>query len=166
MASFGAFVDTAYTTPQSMKNALGRSAYLLWGATRVFRIRPFALRAEADGRVIEGDFLFGSVSNSTEIGGLIELPPDRVRLDDGKFEVLLIRRCHGLARLRQALDALHRRVDQNNICLFSTDHITFTFPQRVEWTLDGERAEPCARAEISALHGAVELVRGAEAPQS
>ncbi|MEI3362219.1 MAG: hypothetical protein V8R75_06385 [Oscillospiraceae bacterium] len=53
-------------------------------------LRPYQIRLTADGEVLDGSYLFGAVCNSTSIGGLMKLNPERVVLDDGKFELLLI----------------------------------------------------------------------------
>ena len=39
VASFGAFTKASYTTPQSIKNALGHTAYVLEGITELYQIR-------------------------------------------------------------------------------------------------------------------------------
>ena len=90
VASFGAFTRSSYATSQSVKNALGHTAYVLGGISELSQIRDEHIRMEIDGEVVEDDFLFGAICNSTSIGGLMKLDPERVVLDDGKFELLLI----------------------------------------------------------------------------
>ena len=92
VASFGAFTRTSYTTPQSLKNALGHTAYVLNGIQELSQIRSHPLRFTlSDGSIIEGRFLFGAISNSTSLGGVLTLTPDQVDMADGKLELLLIR---------------------------------------------------------------------------
>ena len=90
VASFGAFTRTSYTAPQAAKNALGHFAYILEGMKDLNSLRPYKIRATADGEVLDGEYLFGAVCNSTSIGGLMRLAPERVVLDDGLFELLLV----------------------------------------------------------------------------
>ena len=73
VASFGAFTEASYSTPQDMKNALGHFAYVIEGVRNLQTLRPYAMRFEADGQVYEGDYLFGAISNSTSIAGLVKL---------------------------------------------------------------------------------------------
>ena len=75
VASFGAFTRTSYTTPQSSKNALGHTAYLLEGIQEISQLRKEHIRMEMDGQVVEDDFLFGAISNSTSAGGILSLDP-------------------------------------------------------------------------------------------
>ena len=83
VASFGAFTRTSYTASQASKNALGHFAYILEGMKDLNSLRPYRIRVTADGEVLDGDYLFGAVCNSTSIGGLMKLDPERVVLDDG-----------------------------------------------------------------------------------
>ena len=90
MASFGAFTKSSYTASQTAKNALGHFAYILEGMKDLDTLRPYRIRLTADGETLDGEYLFGAVCNSTSIGGLMKLDPQRVVLDDGKFEMLLV----------------------------------------------------------------------------
>ena len=49
VASFGAFTRASYATPQSMKNALGHTAYILGGISELSQIRNEHIRMEIDG---------------------------------------------------------------------------------------------------------------------
>ena len=71
------------------RTPLGHFAYILEGMKDLNTLRPYHIRLTADGEVLDGDYLFGAVCNSTSIGGLMKLDPERVVLDDGKFEMLL-----------------------------------------------------------------------------
>ena len=86
VASFGAFTRASYSTPQSIKNALGHTAYLLEGIQELSQIRKEHVRMELDGRVVEDDFLFGAICNSTSLGGILSLDPKRVDMADGLLE--------------------------------------------------------------------------------
>ena len=155
VACFGVFADTSYATPQGLKNALGWPAYLLFGLTRVFALKPLRLALLADGRRIEGDFYFGSVSNSRRIAGLIDLRQAGVCFDDGLLEVLLIRRPPSA----QALRALARgHIDERSFVFLRARELTFRFAAPTPWTLDGERAGPFAQARVRCLPRAMRLV--------
>ena len=83
VASFGAFTRSSYAASQAAKNALGHFAYILEGMKDLNTLRPYHIRLTADGEVLDGDYLFGAVCNSTSIGGLMKLDPERVVLDFG-----------------------------------------------------------------------------------
>ena len=160
VASFGAFTRTSYTTPQNLKNALGHTAYILSGIQELSQLRSHALRFTLpDGRVIEDRFLFGAISNSTSVGGVLTLAPDRVDMADGKLELLLIRAPRDLLELGECVLALQQKTYQCEMITFlSTDAVTVSAPEELYWTIDGEQEPGHAQVEISCLHNAIEVI--------
>ena len=106
---------------------------------------------------IEGDFLFGSVSNSMSVGGIIKLDPNAVELNDGLFEVLLIKNPANLSQLNRIVNCILKKdFSDPNVCFFRTDHLSVTAARDIPWTLDGEQAFPRKNDfEISNLHSAI-----------
>ena len=92
VAAFGAFTEVAYDTPQELKNTFGHLAYVMAGIASLPSITPYHLKLEYDGQTIEDDFFYGMVCNTYSVGGIKNLPTDRVDLDDGLFEVILVRK--------------------------------------------------------------------------
>ena len=91
VASFGAFTRTSYTASQDVKNALGHFGYLLESLRDLDTLRPYKVRITADGETLDGEYLFGAVANSTSIAGFLTMDPTRVIIDDGLFEITLIK---------------------------------------------------------------------------
>ena len=108
IASFGAFTDVSYETPQPLKNIFGHFAYILEGASRLGDIHPMKLRFIAEGRTIEDEFIFGAFANTLSIGGVIRLSPERVDLSDGKHEYLLVKMPKNPVELHEAAQELRR----------------------------------------------------------
>ena len=107
VASFGAFTRSSYATPQSVKNALGHTAYVLEGMQELSQIKNIHVRLELDDdRVIEDDFIFGAISNSLSVGGILTLDPKQVDMSDGKFELLLVRAPQDITEVSECLRAL------------------------------------------------------------
>lgn len=166
VACFGAFTRASYTTPQSVKNALGHAAYILSGIQELSQLKPEHVRfALPDGRVVEDDFLFGAISNSTSVGGILTLAPDRVDMTDGKFELLLIRSPRDLAELAECIVALQRQTYNCAMMTFlSTDRVTVTAPETMDWTLDGEHEPGHRHVEVVNLHHGMQVIRRRKAP--
>lgn len=149
VASFGAFTKSSYSAPQSAKNALGHFAYILEGMKDLDTLRPYRIRLTADGEVLDGDYLFGAVCNSTSIGGLMKLDPERVVLDDGKFEMLLIpnpRTALDLQNLVLAL--LNQQYDREGLVFRHVSAIHLETAESLPWSLDGEYAPSLPVVEI------------------
>ena len=161
VASFGAFTKSSYATPQSVKNALGHTAYVLGGITELSQIRKEHVRMEIDGQVVEDDFLFGAICNSTSVGGILQLDPKLVDMSDGKFEVLLVRAPQNLSEITECIQAV--QTQRYNDCAM----ITFLSASRVDiyplpempWTLDGEREEGHEHVTVQNLHRAFRLIQ-------
>ena len=141
VASFGAFTQTSYTAPQSAKNILGHLAYLLEGVKDLNTLRPYHVKITADGEVLDGSYLFGAVCNSTSIGGLMHLNSEYVVLDDGKFEMLLIRRPKSAGDLSNLLIALiDQDYDYEGLVFRHVSSIHVETAENIPWSLDGEYA--------------------------
>lgn len=108
VASFGAFTRSSYSATQAAKNALGHFAYILEGLGDLDSLRPYRCAVEADGEHFEGEFIFGAVCNSTSLGGLVKLDPACVRMDDGMFELLLLRMPKSALDLQNLINVMTR----------------------------------------------------------
>ena len=160
VASFGAFTRTSYTTPQSLKNALGHTAYVLNGIQELSQIRSHPLRFTlSDGSMIEGRFLFGAISNSTSLGGVLTLTPDQVDMADGKLELLLIRAPKDLFELGECVRALQQKTYNCEMITFlSTDSVSISAPKDLCWTIDGEHESGHTETSVSCLHHAIQVI--------
>ena len=160
VASFGVFTRTSYATPQNVKNALGHTAYLLEGISELSQIRKVPIKMEIDGEVVEDNFLFGAICNSTSIGGILTLDPKQVDLTDGKFEVLLVRAPRDLSEIGECIQAVQKQVYNCKMITFrSASIVKITAPESMSWTLDGERAEGQDLIEVENLHHAIKIMK-------
>ncbi|MGN1148497.1 MAG: diacylglycerol/lipid kinase family protein, partial [Lachnospiraceae bacterium] len=139
VAAFGMFTDVSYGTGQEMKNMLGHMAYILEGMKRLAAIKSYKMRFTYDDTVIEGDFLFGMVTNSVSVGGFKRLTGKDVELNDGELEVTIVRRPTNAVELNQLISALlDRNLENEFIYWFKTDRLQVESEEEVAWTLDGE----------------------------
>ena len=158
-ATCGAFARASYSTPQAAKNVLGHLAYVLEGMKDLTTIKPIRMRVEANGKALEDDFLFCSVTNSTSVGGILKLDSTLVALNDGRFEVTLVRNPVNAQQLSTILLGLTTMELPNEmIYFFSADRIRVRTEPAVEWTLDGERADEVGDVTLENLHNAVRIV--------
>ena len=92
VAAFGAFTEVSYSTPQEAKNLLGHQAYMLEAVKRVTNLKAYRMKFEWEDKVLEDEFIIGMITNTISIGGFKGLVGLDVALDDGEFEVLLVRK--------------------------------------------------------------------------
>ncbi len=163
VASFGAFTRASYATSQNVKNALGHLAYWLEGIQELAQIRPIHARFEYDGKIVEDDFIFGAISNSTSVGGVLTLDPRQVDLQDGKFELLLVRSPKDRTELLELLRALREQKYRCSVMTFdSFSRLTVSQNNPTPWSLDGERAEGQAKVSVENLHHAISIIHNRE----
>ena len=159
VAAFGAFTDVSYETPQQSKQALGHLAYLLEGMNRLPKLPHYRAQVELDGKIAEGDYIFGGVTNSTSVAGLVKLDPDMVALDDGEFEVALVKYPATLADLNALVSqAVSRNYNGEMLTIQKAKRVRFTFAEPVPFTRDGEPGGVCTDVRIENLHAAVRLI--------
>ena len=149
IAAFGAFTDVSYETPQQMKNMFGSLAYIMEGIKRLNTAKSYHVSVTHDGNTIDDDFIFGMVSNSTSVGGFKGLGGNEVKLDDGVFEVLLIRMPANIAELQMTLNSLLRReLDSEYFISFKASEVSFHSEGDLPWTLDGEFGGNCRNVTV------------------
>ena len=165
VAAFGAFTQAVYETPQNVKNVIGHMAYLLHSMTLLPTVRPLRMKIEYDGKVIEDDFLFGMVSNTASVAGMLKLK--NFSLDDGQFEVMLIRKATNVIQLQRILTALmdiDEDVDAEYVLYFRASSLRFISNEEIAWTLDGEYGGESCDTEIGICCRAVSFCVGDDAP--
>lgn len=139
ICAFGAFTEVSYETPTESKQTLGHLAYVLEGLGHLGSITPEQLIVEYDDGEIEGDFIFGAVTNTTSIAGLVKLDDGIVSLGDGKFEVILINNPKNIIDLNViVMGILSQNYNPDYVKLIKTSKVKFTFDKEVKWTRDGE----------------------------
>ena len=167
IAAFGAFTEVSYSTPQLMKNSLGHAAYVLEGIRHLPINTSIHARVITDSETVEGDFIYGSLSNSTSIGGFPSPIGDQVVLDDGLFEMLLISAPKNLADLNGLVASLAQHDFSNPyIRLVRTTRAQLEFEEAVSFTLDGEFGGAVRTAQLEVLPRAIQMRLPAQAPLS
>lgn len=161
VAAFGAFTAVSYMTPQEKKNLLGHQAYMLEGVKSLASLKSYTMRVEADELSMEGDFIFGMVSNTTSVGGFKGLLAPDVRLDDGLFEVLLIRTPKTPIELTNILSSMILKEEQSEyVYRFKTSHLKIHAMESVDWVLDGEFGGAKKDVEIENMQKRISIITG------
>lgn len=160
VASFGAFTKSSYATPQSVKNLFGHTAYVLSGISELSQIKDLSVKMTLDGEEIEGDYIFGAISNSTSIGGILTLDPQQVDMSDGLFEVMLVKAPKDLLQLGECIQAVNKGEYNCAMITFRTaKNITVCSDGNFNWTLDGEMEPGKETVEVTNLHRAIRLMK-------
>ena len=158
IAAFGLFTDVAYQTDQNLKNVLGHGAYLLEGVKRLFDIKSYHIHVMAEEMDEEDDFIFGMVTNSRSVGGFKNLTGKNVDMNDGLFEVTLIKMPKNPLELQEIITALMTAEDDTDLVYsFKSRFVKLESEEQIPWTLDGEYGGSHRLVEIENKHKALNL---------
>ena len=162
VASFGAFTETSYSTPQNFKNALGDLAYILEGIKEIPAFTPYTVCVEADGQIYKDSYIFGAVSNARSVGGILKISDSLVDLNDGVFEVMMIKMPKTLMDLSAIVTSLTSlnplKYDPSMFLFLQTKELKITFEQEMVWSLDGERVSGGKEARIACIKDAFKIL--------
>ena len=138
---------------------LGHTAYLLEGMKQIQNIKSYHMKVTYDDNVIEGEFIYGMITNSYSIGGIRNITGKDVALNDGLFEVTLIKRPDNLIELNKTLAALvSDKIDAECMYSFKTAFLKIESDQEVAWTLDGEFGGKHKNVELTNKQEAVDII--------
>lgn len=159
IAAFGLFTDVSYATSQDLKNRLGHAAYLLEGVKRLHAIKSYHLQILYGEQFIDDEFIYGMVTNSISAGGFKNITGKNVMLDDGMFEVTLIRMPKNPMELNEIIRSLTNLIDDTElIYTFKTDSMNIKCAEEIPWTLDGEYGGSHVEVAIKNEKQAIEVM--------
>ncbi|MBQ5774130.1 MAG: YegS/Rv2252/BmrU family lipid kinase [Acetobacter sp.] len=163
IAAFGAFTDVSYDTPQEEKNLLGHMAYIIEGIKRMPNITGHHMKIEYDGETVEDDFIYGMVCNTYSVAGIANLKKENVVLDDGLFEVILVKMPRNTLELQALITALVMKDLSSDVFYkFKAKEVKFYSEKEVSWTLDGEFGGVHKEVEIKNCRKALGIIVGEE----
>lgn len=164
VAGFGLFTNISYETPQTIKNILGYQAYILTGLKEITNIRTYPIKVTYDKGVVEDDVMLALVSNSNSIAGMKRLFENYANLNDGLFEVLLVKKPKNTSLLKNIVSCLvEKNFDDNDMFYsFKTNKLVITSQNYIKWTVDGEYSGDYNKAVIEVVPSAVDILINSE----
>ncbi len=160
IASFGVFTAASYNTPQSFKNTFGHLAYVLEGMKDLTKIVPYNIKIETDDKVIEGSYIFGSVTNTTSVGGIVKLSTDMVKLNDGLFEIVLVKNPKTINELNGIIrGCLMSNFTEEGFEFIKSKKVIMSFENDMDWSLDGEHHKTGKTVCVENIQTAATIIR-------
>ncbi len=138
VVAFGAFTPVSYVTSQKLKKRFGKFAYFIVATRYINRIRGYKVTIEAEGKKVTDEFIFGSISNSKSIGGFEWFKKSGVKINDGEFEMLFIKKPKNFAGYIKTIVSILFKQHQKKKYFeyFQTDKIKITSDIGIPWTID------------------------------
>lgn len=158
VAAFGIFTDVSYATKQDMKNLLGHTAYLVEGVKRLSSIKSYRMKISYEDVCLEEEYIYGMITNSISVGGFKGITGKDVKLNDGLFEVTLIKKPANPLELNNIIAALvDKKTHSEAIHCFKTSRLVIESEQEVAWSLDGEYGGGHQKAVIQNCREALQI---------
>lgn len=160
VTAFGMPAKASYGAPQKLKNLLGHFAYILEGIRDLHTLKAEHARITVDDEVLEGDYLMGTISNTTSIGGILQFNPDDVLLNDGYLELMLVAKPSSLGELSALVGAITKKRYTDCACITfrKSKHIRIDADDPMPWTIDGEYMPDGREAEVEAVPAAIRVM--------
>lgn len=100
-------------------------------------------------KVIQDEFIYGMIANSDSVGGFKGITGKDVLLNDGLFEMLLIRMPRNLIELTTIVNELLRGdSDSDYIYYERVSTAEIVAEEEIPWTLDGEYGGTMREASV------------------
>lgn len=160
VAAFGLFTEVSYATDQNLKNVMGHAAYVLSALASLGNVKPCHMKIEADDTIYEDDYILGIISNTMSIGGFKGVFDESVVMDDGLFEVLLVKMPKD--RIDFNFESMEfagiEGILHKYVVTFKASHLKIASESEVPWTLDGEYGGSPKEIEIINLNKAFPIL--------
>ncbi|MFF2480109.1 diacylglycerol kinase [Paenibacillus sp. NPDC058071] len=139
IAGGGSLTELTYDVPSRLKTMIGQLAYYMKGLEKMTRLRPTELRFDAAGvGEFNDEFMMFLICNSNSVGGFEKLAPES-KVDDGMFDVILVKKCNLAEFIRLVSLALRgEHLNDSHVIHFRTNDLRVTTPDYVQINLDGE----------------------------
>lgn len=159
IAAFGAFTKVSYSTPQNIKNYFGHLAYIAEGLKSLPEIKAYHIKADIDGKFIEDDFIYGMITNTLWVGGIYQFDNKKVKLDDGYFEVTLIKEPKDVTQFSEIASYLFGTIKKSDLVLtFKAKEIIIESKEKLAWTIDGEYGGSSNISNIKNIKKAIKII--------
>lgn len=138
IAAGGRLTELTYAVPSEMKTRLGQLAYYLKGAEMLPSLKPVPVSLEYEGGRFAGEIMLFLVTNTNSVGGFEKLAPP-ARLDDGRFDLLIVKKT-GLAEFIGLLGKvlLGEHLKDERVIYTQTSWVKVTNAEKMQLNLDGE----------------------------
>lgn len=163
VAAFGLFTEVTYQTNQDLKKLFGHMAYVLEGIKCLTDVKSYWMKLDIEGQIFEDEFIYGMVTNSTSVGGFKNLTGKNVKLDDGYFEYMFIRKPNNLIQMQEIISNLLMADDRSDMIVSGkSPRVIIEAVEEVPWTLDGEYGGSPAFVRIENMHHGMYIVNKPE----
>lgn len=138
VAAFGNFIAVLNQTPWLSNSVLHYLVYILEGIKQLSSLKSFHIKLYTKDLFIENDFLMGVILNTSYIAGLNNPFSSYAKVDDGIFEVILIKMPEKIVDIQEIIMALLNENTKSEKVIFFQTSCLYLQSELMAWTIDGE----------------------------
>lgn len=138
--AMGTYTDATFKTTPKMKKKYGRMAYFMQGAKQVFKVNDYMLNLQVGKKQIKQNAILVMVLNTKSVGGFSKFNYKN-KLGDGKFDVVVVKKPEVKTPFniwKLFIRGVNGVRENDNLMVFSTDHLKIGIDKKVDWNLDGD----------------------------
>lgn len=155
----GLFTRSSYETSRKAKRIFGRLAYIINGIKDLFNIKEYEATVYINDKIINDKFIYMSISNSYFIGGFRIFKENEIKLNDGNFEIFLVKKPKNIFKLvRLGIKILLKNHDDDNIVFLQSQNVKIKTKKEINWTFDGENSGKYNEINISNINKNIEFI--------
>ena len=129
------------------------------GAKKLSEIRSYPLKIKGDDFSLEGEFLYGMVTNSVSVGGFKGITGEDVDLTDGLFEVTLVEQPGDMVEYGGIIAALmNRDIHSDYVHSYRSRTLTVESDGPLAWTRDGEYGGSYISTSVTNIRQGLEIL--------
>jgi len=139
IAGGGKLTELTYEVPSKLKTMIGHLAYYVKGIEMLPSLKPTFAKIVCDGEVlIDEDIMLFLIANTNSVGGFEKLAPD-AKMDDGNFDVIILRKTNLADFIRLVTLALRGTHLEDDLIIYRhAKHIEVMTDEKMQLNIDGE----------------------------
>jgi diacylglycerol kinase family enzyme len=123
------------------------------------KIEGHAMTIRNGNHVISGSFIYGMITNARSVGGIKGICGQEISLNDGLFEVTLVREPMNPMDMQNIATGLFSKNEDNPMVeRFKTDSLIIESEKSIPWSLDGEYGDAHTEVMLEVVPTAVKLL--------
>lgn len=139
IAGGGKLTELTYEVPSKLKTMIGQLAYYAKGIEMLPSLKPTQAKITCDGEVIiDEDIMLFLIANTNSVGGFEKLAPD-AEMDDGYFDLIILRETNLADFIRLVTLALRGTHLEDDLLIYrQARHIEVDTDEKMQLNIDGE----------------------------
>ena len=152
-------LHTSFFTDSGEVKAVNGISFDLEAGKTLFNMKSYKMTIWFDGEMIEGEFLYGQITNSLSIGGFNNIGAKDMSFSDGLFETVLVKNPETPVEFQRIITSLLTDDLTDDMIVFrKSSRVVIKSEEEIPWTVDGEYGGSFKTSRVSNIQKAVSII--------